>query len=364
MILKTDNYYLKQIFVNTGGEAPPTHRTNNWYLKGILENYTGETITTKHTSNIYLKNIYSTVSGETISEKHNNNYFLRKILESLSGEDVELNRTDNYYLSKIALLDFVPEPSNDISIELHSSNIHLSEYHNEVVYLYANVSSDGTPVTDTNVEFFIDDELIGTSLTGQYGTAVLTYTSQGRGDITVFAKVNDTTSNEILIEDCYYFNSGNKNDLLVASGTSVSTKDQIIMVTTSTSGEKKFIFPTNNSFNNSDNAMLELESARGDETGNIMGLSIHSSVNGTSNGYAGYWVDHWESKLYATTVNVPHSLEKGDIIRFVRKDGYTKLYHNDDLIASDKRYVSGFKFGGYTNKDRVQRFKNVKVKAL
>lgn len=363
--MNTRNYYYRNIVKNlTGDDDGSEAKSDNYYLKKIYEHFGGtDDDGKKKSDNYYLRKTVELVTNTTINSKKPNNYYLKELYLYFGGAATAKRMSDFYYLKQIMILS-ENQPVQDISIELNTSNQIISQFYNEEAYLIAYVSSDGTPMADVDVEFFIDDELIETATTGQSGNAVLNYSAQAKGDITVFAKVNDTTSNEILIEDCYYFNSGNRNDLLVASGTSVSTKDKIITVTTSTSGEKKFIFPTNKSFLNSDNAMMELESARGDETGNIMGLGIHSSVNGTSSGYAGYWVDHWEAKLYTTTVNVLHSLEKGDIIRFVREDGYTKLYHNDDLIASDNRYVSGFKFGGYTNKDRIQRFKNVKVKKI
>ena len=261
------------------------------------------------------------------------------------------------------------------SVSLATDKGAISYYHTESATLSATVlDTNNSPVESETVEFFKGGTSIGTSTTNANGVATKTYSSTGVGDVSFSAECDNVSSTAITIEDCHYYNNGTINDVVIASGGVVTVENGALKITTATSGEKKWYFPTVSKFTKSNNVQMIFESARevGDETNNaqILTASLNPSATTSTQGYASYNVSSndtggsWSCSFNNDSYTHNISLVKGDIIRFVREGNYTKLYHNNTLIRSVSRSVSNFYFGGYTNKDRVQRLKNIKIKAL
>jgi hypothetical protein len=56
------------------------------------------------------------------------------------------------------------------------------------------------------------------------------------------------------------------------------------------------------------------------------------------------------------------TLAVGDKIKIKQEDGVITLYHNDAVIYSKTADLgTGFKIGHYTNKDRIQFIKNIRI---
>lgn len=267
-----------------------------------------------------------------------------------------------------------PIPVTD-SVNLVTTTNVVSHYHSDTATLTATVLDDtDNAIENATVEFFNGSTSMGTAITDSNGEATKTYSASGIGDVSFTAECDNITSSPIIIEDCWYFNDGTINDIVIASNGVVTVENGALKITTSYNRERKFYFPTTAKFTRNDNVEMILESAREstDDANHaqILGLSLNPSATGTSQGYFSYNVSsndtggYWDCTLASGTVTVNASLVKGDIIRFVRENGYSKAYHNDTLLNSKSHSPSNFYFGGYTNKNRVQRLKNIKIKAL
>ena len=89
------------------------------------------------------------------------------------------------------------------TLTLTSDKTVLSKYDNETVTLTATLLENGEGVTGEEVEFDFGSGISIFEDTNSQGVASTTYTSQGAGDFTVTATVEDLSSN-IEIEDCIY----------------------------------------------------------------------------------------------------------------------------------------------------------------
>lgn len=364
--MKSKNYYYKKIVENLTGEEEPKVQSDNQYLEKLFIFFGGEDVEWKKSDNYYLRNIVEMVSNETIIGKKTNNYYLKELYLYFGGTATDKRKSDYYYLKQIMILTEGYTPS-DVSLDLTVNKSILSFYDKDACTFTATLVGDD--VGGKSVTFNIkhnDNEITSDEvLTDENGVATYTYNSTGVGDITVEASYN-RESDTVLVEDCEYWNDGtHTRGIDTQSGVSFDVQNGAMVVTTTRTSERKWVYSTPYYYSN-DNVMMEFESAREDETGNIIGISLHPTPTSTSMGWAGYWTteNNWNMSLNNYNINVPHTLEKGDIIRFVREQGDTSLYHNDELIRSESRYISSFRFGGYTNNGRLQRLKNIKIKRL
>lgn len=243
----------------------------------------------------------------------------------------------------------------------------ISQAHSESAILTITVTNNqGQAVADKTVTILKNGVYYTSATTNSSGIATITYNSQATGDIQFIANINDNISNSVLVEDCFYFNDGTINDIAINSGTSVTIENGAIKITKSSNGEHKWYFPTLRKFTTSENIAMILESAREDETGQIAAVSINPSLSASTQGYAGYWTSNnqWDINFGDGSVGSSINLQKGDIITFSRENGYTKLYHNGVLQHQYLRSISDYYMGGYTNQNRIQRWKNIKIKAI
>ncbi|WP_458456066.1 hypothetical protein [Methanobrevibacter sp.] len=332
-------------------------------MKKIYSYFGGDEKSTK-SENYYLQNILELLKNKMIISSKTNNYYLRELYLYYGGISLDKRKSDIYYLKQIMELTEGSTPS-ETSIKISSDNVLLSEHREDIAWI--SVKLTGDDVANKTIEVTVtgnDLHIIEEYVTDKNGNVRFLYESKGEGDITFEAKYNDV-SDTVTIEDCLYFNDGTLNDLVVQNGINVTVENDALKITTNYTSERKFYFP-HKAQTSSDNVMLEIESAKENETGNVMTISIHENNAMSSMGWCGYWTDTgtWDVNLAGTTQKVPAAFKKGDKIRFIRKDNMSKFYHNDNLLGSATRYPYQFYFGGYTNYHRVQRIKNIKIKKI
>lgn len=198
-----------------------------------------------------------------------------------------------------------------------------------------------------------------TDTTDNNGEIEIEYEGGGYGDITVLVEY-DELSETLLIEDCTYYNSGDRvNDLEIDSGVSCTTNGEYITITTSTSGEKSVTIPTILSGD------WEYKVTMAD-FGNVQDLAFQIS---TSSGYAYGGIDYnngvifarlsgsGDSTIYQRTVNV------GGVLKITYINGVMSVYWDNELLESRSATITG-KMTFYTNQDRIQKVKDIKMKLL
>lgn len=233
----------------------------------------------------------------------------------------------------------------------------------------ANVSGvniDFYDVTDSNNPIKLNSSDISTNSSGR---ASYTYTSQGKGDITIKACVGPISgtllSQTYEVEDCRYYNDGTKlTDLTIESGVSCTIEDGAIKITTSSNGEKYVTYPP--TFTNSDNFIIEFEIAG---TGSNQRTGFWLNTASTANGlWCSYEISQskFSGGLKGTSINYPTTCSVGDIMKIQQQNGVISVYHNsDELISKTTSFTSNtYQFGNYTNNGRVQYLKNIKIKPL
>jgi hypothetical protein len=160
-----------------------------------------------------------------------------------------------------------------------------------------------------------------------------------------------------------YENDGtDTSTLIIPSNTSVTVEDDALKITTSTSGEKNIAYDC--SLSNSDNFIFECEIAKLGVSQSIA-MYMKNSITAT-----GCWVTYenatnkWNGGILGSTFSDVDTgtLAVGDKIKIKQEDGVITLYHNDAVIYSKTANLgTGFKIGHYTNKDRIQFIKNIRI---
>jgi len=205
---------------------------------------------------------------------------------------------------------------------------------------------------------------LGNMTDNQNGTYSYTYNSTGNGDINLKAIRANDESNNISIEDCMYFNSGNNTtDLTIASGITVTTSNDGLKVTTSKSSELLVKFPI--TLQQSDNYILEMEIGH---SGTIQHLGGFVNTSATR---TGFWCAFGTDNTYSggirnSTFNGNATFNVGDKMIFKHLNGVYSVYHNNTQLYSKTTTFtsSSYKFGVYTNANRVQYLKNIKAKKI
>lgn len=243
----------------------------------------------------------------------------------------------------------------------------ISQAHSESATLTVTVTDNqGQTVTNKAVTILKNSVYYTSATTNSQGIATITYNSQATGDIQFIVSINDNISNSVSIEDCFYFNDGTINDIVYPSSTSVTIENGAIKITKSTSGEDKFYYPTLRQFTSSDNIEVSIESARENETADQpFSFSYNPSINSSTQGYFAYYesTNVWGGNI-SSNFNVSGTLTKGDIIKLVKIGTTHTIYQNDTLIVTQTKSISNSYIGGYTNQNRIQRLKNIKIKAI
>ena len=166
-----------------------------------------------------------------------------------------------------------------------------------------------------------------------------------------------------VIEDCHYWNDGSSvTGLEIGTGVSCTSNGDYITITTSTSGEKYVWIPV--TLANSDNWIYEVEIA--DTVTGSTNQPIAITYDNSSK-WAGHSING--NQWFANSgVNDAYTqaYQIGDKLTIIRENGVDKAILNDNTIISNRTvsHNSTFKVGFYTNNGRVQKIKNIKVKAL
>lgn len=158
-----------------------------------------------------------------------------------------------------------------------------------------------------------------------------------------------------VVQDCHYWNDGSSvTGLEIDSDVSCTSNGDYITITTSTSGEKDVKLPlTLTNDWEFETTLAEL----GNE--NYLTFKVDTGQQWGALGNNSAWtVDlGGGSSIKYVTVNT------GDILKITYIDGTMSVYYNDTLLASRQVNVTG-KIGYYTNRNRIQHIKNIKLKAL
>ena len=161
----------------------------------------------------------------------------------------------------------------------------------------------------------------------------------------------------------FYENDGtDTSTLTIPSGASVTVEDNALKMTTSTTGEKNIAY--NYDLNNSDNFIFECEIAK---LGVIQSIAVYVKHSTTADGC---WFAYEKSTgrfiggcLGSSFSNVDTgTLAIVDKIKIKQENGVITLYHNDAVIYSKTaNFGTNYKIGHYTNKNRVQYIKNIRI---
>lgn len=162
-----------------------------------------------------------------------------------------------------------------------------------------------------------------------------------------------------LAENYIYYNSGSDADLYNPQNAIITTNNDILSITTNTSGEKKVSIPYE--FEKNDNAFIELTWCGG----SIQPIALMFTKGGTNHfGWVSYWIDgtHFDDALDSVSTDVTGTIQIGDVFRLERNNGVSKFYQNGNLLFSYSRtFTENYRFGFYTNNGRVQSWKNIKI---
>ena len=162
------------------------------------------------------------------------------------------------------------------------------------------------------------------------------------------------------VEDCHYYNDGSRvSDLEIDTGTTCTTDGDYITITTSSSSEKHIWIPV--TLSNNDNWLFEVEIAD-----NGVDQPIAILYDNTSK-WAGHTIsgNQWfaNSGVHDTYTQ---AYQIGDKLTIIRENGVDKAILNDNTIISNRTvsHNSTFRVAFYSKSSRVQKVKNIKLKAL
>ena len=223
-----------------------------------------------------------------------------------------------------------------------------------------------------------DAEIANSVTTDNSGNAVFNYNCTGVGDVNVKVKyLNGTNvyySNILTVEDCLFYDT-----MTSESDRWVRTSDIIVDIdsegtkfSTNSNSEQQYRLPSKY-FTPPYSIEFDWITGGGNQK---MGLELYPD-----NQYSGdtFWYgSHWDSgankfliQTYPsstssskTEANITRSINPNDHLKFIVEPNNVKLYQNGELILSkyqgkscDTQY-----FCFYTNKNRIQKVKNLKIK--
>lgn len=157
-----------------------------------------------------------------------------------------------------------------------------------------------------------------------------------------------------------YFNSGSDIDLYNPQNATITTSNNILTITTSSSDEKKVSFPTI-WFDKDANCYMEMTYQGG--TSQPIAICFNRQSN-TTWGSVSYDPSNnrFSNSLSGIRVNVSGTISVGDVFRLSRENGVSKFYQNGTLLFQATRsFTDSFRLGFYTNNGRSQSWSNIKV---
>lgn len=184
--------------------------------------------------------------------------------------------------------------------------------------------------------------------------------SASDGLTTLAEKINN-------INNIVYYNNGSKADLQIqyfSSGASITTDGNMVIITGTTSSERKIVCPTKY-FKSTDNVIFDFELAG---QGAVQDIAFNIS---RSDGYSQGWfsgsigtegIGYTWRGTNGTSGTIAHTPAVGDKFRFERINNYTNLYINGLLKFSQQiTGINDYQLGFYTNNGRTQKIKNLKI---
>ena len=239
----------------------------------------------------------------------------------------------------------------------------------EGIFLFASLfDGDGGGVAGVPVYFYELYEIASINITGDKSII------QTDEVVDVSAKLKDEDGSLIEGETIYFYKQSPivyENDgtdlstLNIPSTASVTVEDEALKITTSTTGEETISYDYD--LNNSDNFIFECEVAK---LGTSQSVAMFVK-NGTT--ATGCWFSYtddtnmWNGGITGSTFsNVDTgTLAVGDKIKIKQENGVITLYHNNNQIYSKTVDLgTNYQIGHYTNKDRIQYIKNIKIYEL
>ena len=297
----------------------------------------------------------------TISNNANDN----TVIGSVTGFNrLYLNAHENSYISFRNFVVYPIEIEEPVGLLTLTSNKNtLSAYDSETATLTATYTENSVGVSGKTITFKKGSTILDTKTTNSNGVATYDYNADGSGDVTITVECESLSETQT-IEDLLYFNDGTKiSGITIPSGVTVTTEDGMLKIHGTTSGEKKIYYPK--SFTGDDNFIIEFEVAK---IGVEQSIALYLKDSTTANGCWFSYTDSsakWNGGISTTWNATTQPLAIGDKVRIKQENGILKMYHNDTVLYTKSRNFSGtYYVGHYTNINRIQYVKNIKVKSL
>lgn len=293
---------------------------------------------------------------------------------SVSGEQKPVFKFDgdNLYngASVTAKWTVVPAESPEISI---SASTLIGEVGDDLpIQLQSNLKNTALTV------LLNDAEIVDSVTTDNAGNAVFNYNCNGAGDVEVKVKyvngANVYYSNILTVEDCLVYDT-----MTSESDRWVRTSDIIVNIdsegtkfSTNSNSEQKYKLPSKY-FTPPYTIEFDWVNGGGNQK---MGLELYPNNQYSEDTL--WYGSHWDSgankfiistypsstSSSKTEANITQSINPNDHLKFIVEPNNVKLYQNGELILNkyqgktcDTQY-----FCFYTNKNRIQKVKNLKIK--
>lgn len=279
---------------------------------------------------------------------------------------------DNLYNGASVTVNWTVVPAESPQINISASTL-IGEVGDDLpITLSSNLKNTALTI------LLNDAEVADSVTTDNAGNAVFNYNCNGAGDVEVKVKyvngANVYYSNILTVEDCLFYDTmtsesdrwSRTSDIIVnidSEGTKFSTNSN---------SEQKYKLPSKY-FTPPYTIEFDWVEGRGNQK---MGLELYPD-----NQYSGdtFWYgSHWDSgankfiistypsstSSSKTEANITRSINPNDHLKFIVEPNNVKLYQNGELILNkyqgkscDTQY-----FCFYTNKNRIQKVKNLKIK--
>ena len=295
----------------------------------------------------YEDNIISiTMNEETISYTLTNPNLIQNYL-AVYGTGVPNVRFTNFEIIDLSDESIVYSSSENTSTEITA--LVLDENDN--------------PIENETVTFTLGLHEIQRT-TDNNGVATLDYSSKQLGDVPVTATL-DNLSDNILIEDCLYYNDGSDINNLrkQSSNINLTSNGEWLTISKSNSGEECVWLPAPLCcFNGSDNWEMSMKCNPSDYSYQALAIQIYGCNYGSYSGDSQYW-GYAPNNFYGYLTG-SYTLTSEDKVTYRRENGYWKVYVNDNTLITSRSYnwSGNRQVGLYSNSGRWQNVKDWKVK--
>lgn len=217
-------------------------------ISGVLEADKNDTSVTNVDLEGYLKgatiNIYhnGVLIGTAITNQNGEYNYEYNNIDVIGTYDVycTFSGTSNYEACESNKNSLIVSDAPSV-FELTTTKEILSKHHNDTAILSVNYVT-GASISIYNAS---DDSFIGNMIEGSNGVYTYTYSSTGGGDITVYAKAgNNSTDNTITLEDCYYYVGGEQSITRTSNWYGIFNTDKDITIETGIDYEITFQMKT------------------------------------------------------------------------------------------------------------------------